>query len=67
MAFSALHRILVPLALPGLGAAGLLTFIGAWGDFPDAADVHFRQPSCNYCRSDCFALSNERTPSITVI
>ena len=27
------HRILVPLALPGLGAAGLLTFIGAWGDF----------------------------------
>jgi multiple sugar transport system permease protein len=28
-----IHRILVPLALPGLGAAGLLTFIGAWGDF----------------------------------
>ena len=28
-----IRRILVPLALPGLGAAGLLTFIGAWGDF----------------------------------
>ena len=28
-----MHRILVPMALPGLGAAGLLTFIGAWGDF----------------------------------
>jgi multiple sugar transport system permease protein len=28
-----IHRILVPLALPGLGAAGLLTFIGAWVDF----------------------------------
>jgi multiple sugar transport system permease protein len=31
--FQRMHRILVPLALPGLGAAGLLTFIGAWGDF----------------------------------
>jgi len=31
--FQRIHRILVPLALPGLGAAGLLTFIGAWGDF----------------------------------
>jgi len=28
-----IRRILVPLALPGLGAAALLTFIGAWGDF----------------------------------
>ncbi len=32
-AFQRIRRILVPLALPGLGAAGLLTFIGAWGDF----------------------------------
>jgi multiple sugar transport system permease protein len=31
--FQRIRRILVPLALPGLGAAGLLTFIGAWGDF----------------------------------
>ena len=31
--FQRITRILVPLALPGLGAAGLLTFIGAWGDF----------------------------------
>src|ERR1700722_4592079 len=31
--FQRMHRILVPLALPGLGAAGLLTFIGAWGGF----------------------------------
>ncbi len=31
--FQRMHRILVPLALPGLGAAGLLTFIGSWGDF----------------------------------
>jgi len=31
--FQRIHRILVPLALPGLGAAGLLAFIGAWGDF----------------------------------
>src|SRR6266404_1888350 len=31
--FHRIRRILVPLALPGLGAAGLLTFIGAWGDF----------------------------------
>jgi multiple sugar transport system permease protein len=31
--FQRMRRILVPLALPGLGAAGLLTFIGAWGDF----------------------------------
>jgi multiple sugar transport system permease protein len=32
-ALQRIRRILVPLALPGLGAAGLLTFIGAWGDF----------------------------------
>jgi multiple sugar transport system permease protein len=31
--FQRIRRILVPLALPGLGAAALLTFIGAWGDF----------------------------------
>jgi multiple sugar transport system permease protein len=31
--FQRMRRILVPMALPGLGAAGLLTFIGAWGDF----------------------------------
>jgi multiple sugar transport system permease protein len=31
--FQRMRRILVPLALPGLGAAGLLSFIGAWGDF----------------------------------
>lgn len=31
--FQRMHRILIPMALPGLGAAGLLTFIGAWGDF----------------------------------
>jgi multiple sugar transport system permease protein len=31
--FQRIRRILVPLALPGLGAAGLLTFIAAWGDF----------------------------------
>lgn len=31
--FQRIRRILVPLALPGLGAAGLLAFIGAWGDF----------------------------------
>jgi len=28
-----IRRVLVPLALPGLGAAALLTFIAAWGDF----------------------------------
>lgn len=28
-----LRRILLPLALPGLGAAGLFAFIAAWGDF----------------------------------
>jgi len=27
------HRVLLPLALPGLGAAGLFAFITAWGDF----------------------------------
>jgi len=31
--FQRIRRILLPLALPGLGAAALLTFIGAWGDF----------------------------------
>jgi multiple sugar transport system permease protein len=31
--YQRIRRILVPLALPGLGAAALLTFIGAWGDF----------------------------------
>jgi multiple sugar transport system permease protein len=31
--FQRMRRILLPLALPGLGAAGLLSFIGAWGDF----------------------------------
>ena len=31
--FQRIRRILVPLALPGLGAAALLTFIAAWGDF----------------------------------
>lgn len=28
-----IRRILIPLALPGLGAAGLFAFITAWGDF----------------------------------
>jgi multiple sugar transport system permease protein len=28
-----LRRVLLPLALPGLGAAGLFAFISAWGDF----------------------------------
>lgn len=27
------RRVLIPLALPGLGAAGLFAFITAWGDF----------------------------------
>ena len=31
--FQRIRRVLVPLALPGLGAAALLTFIAAWGDF----------------------------------
>jgi multiple sugar transport system permease protein len=31
--FQRMRRILVPLAMPGLSAAGLLCFIGAWGDF----------------------------------
>ncbi|MES0808927.1 carbohydrate ABC transporter permease [Roseibium sp. SCPC15] len=28
-----IRRVLIPLALPGLGAAGLFAFITAWGDF----------------------------------
>ena len=28
-----IRRVLIPLALPGLGAAGLFAFIIAWGDF----------------------------------
>ena len=28
-----IRRVLIPLALPGLGAAGLFAFIVAWGDF----------------------------------
>ncbi len=28
-----IRRVLIPIALPGLGAAALLTFIAAWGDF----------------------------------
>lgn len=28
-----IRRILIPLALPGLGAAGLLSFVANWGDF----------------------------------
>jgi multiple sugar transport system permease protein len=28
-----IRRVLVPLALPGLAAAGLFSFISAWGDF----------------------------------
>ncbi len=28
-----IRRVLIPLALPGLGAAGLFAFISAWGDF----------------------------------
>lgn len=28
-----IRRVLVPLALPGLAAAGLFTFMSAWGDF----------------------------------
>jgi multiple sugar transport system permease protein len=28
-----IHRVLIPLALPGLAAAGLFTFMSAWGDF----------------------------------
>ena len=28
-----IRRVLIPLALPGLAAAGLFTFMSAWGDF----------------------------------
>ncbi|MDB5527483.1 MAG: transporter permease [Devosia sp.] len=28
-----IHRVLIPLALPGLAAAGLFAFMSAWGDF----------------------------------
>jgi multiple sugar transport system permease protein len=28
-----IRRVLIPIALPGIGAAALLTFIAAWGDF----------------------------------
>jgi multiple sugar transport system permease protein len=28
-----IRRVLIPLALPGVGAAGLFAFISAWGDF----------------------------------
>ena len=31
--FQRIRLVLVPLALPGLGAAGLFAFISAWGDF----------------------------------
>jgi multiple sugar transport system permease protein len=31
--FQRLRYVLIPLALPGLGAAGLFAFISAWGDF----------------------------------
>ena len=31
--FQRIRFVLAPLALPGLGAAGLFAFIGAWGDF----------------------------------
>jgi multiple sugar transport system permease protein len=31
--FQRIRRVIAPLALPGLGAAGLFAFISAWGDF----------------------------------
>jgi multiple sugar transport system permease protein len=31
--FQRISLVLTPLALPGLGAAGLFAFISAWGDF----------------------------------
>jgi multiple sugar transport system permease protein len=31
--FQRIGRVIAPLALPGLGAAGLFAFISAWGDF----------------------------------
>lgn len=31
--FQRIHLVLAPLALPGLGAAGIFAFISAWGDF----------------------------------
>jgi multiple sugar transport system permease protein len=31
--FQRIRMVMVPLALPGLGAAGLFAFISAWGDF----------------------------------
>jgi len=31
--FQRIYHVLLPLALPGFGAAALLSFIGAWGDF----------------------------------
>jgi multiple sugar transport system permease protein len=31
--FQRIRYVLIPLALPGLGAAGLFAFISAWGDF----------------------------------
>ena len=31
--FQRIRRVLIPLALPGFGAAALLAFMGAWGDF----------------------------------
>jgi multiple sugar transport system permease protein len=31
--FQAFRKIVVPLALPGLATAGILTFIGAWNEF----------------------------------
>ena len=38
--FQRIRRILVPLALPGLGAAGLLDLHCGVGRFPDAAHLH---------------------------
>jgi multiple sugar transport system permease protein len=42
-AFDAFHRVVLPLALPGLIAAGILAFIFSWNEFPIALTLTSRE------------------------